>query len=188
MAIASLAGQAAGVGMSSVGKYYAAKGDKYSLRLQAKLDEINARMSEGAARDSLARGERAEQSRRLETGKLKSAQRVSLAANGVDLTSDTANDILTTTDLMGEIDADTIKVNAMREAWGHRMDAGSLRSSAASKRASAKAISPGMALAGGLLTGAASIGTSYYGMKESGALGKSADRWEARGDKLKSWF
>lgn len=188
MAIASLAGQAAGAGMASVGSYYAAKGQQYSLKLQAKLDEINAKMVDGQARDSLARGERAEQARRLETGKLKSSQKVALAANGIDATSDTAQDILVTTDVMGEVDANTIKSNAMREAWGYRTEASNLRSGAAMSRATAKGISPGMAAVGSLLTSASSIGTSYYGMSESGAIDKSKERIGGAVDKIKSWF
>jgi hypothetical protein len=45
-----------------------------------------------------------------------------MAARGIDLRSDTALNILTTTDVMGEIDAQTIEANAVRAAWGYRTE------------------------------------------------------------------
>lgn len=180
MALTSLAASSAGAGMSVAGSYYETLGRKYALNLQARLDEVNAKIAEGQARDSLQRGEREEQNLRLSTAQLKSTQTANIAANGVDLTSETAAAILTSTDVMGEIDANTIKANALREAWGHRMEAVNLRGSAATNRATAKALSPGMAAVGTLLTEASKVGASYYGFKESGALAKSTAAWKGR--------
>lgn len=180
MALTSLAASAAGAGMSVAGSYYETLGRKYALNLQARLDEVNAKIAEGQARDSLQRGEREEQNLRLSTAQLKSTQTANIAANGVDLTSESAAAILTSTDVMGEIDANTIKANALREAWGHRMEAVNLRGSAATNRATAKALSPVGAAVGTLLTEASKVGSSYYGFKESGALSSSKAAWNKR--------
>lgn len=180
MALTSLAAQSAGAGMSVAGKYYETLGQKYALNLQAKLDEVNAKIAEGQARDSLQRGEREEQNLRLSTAQLKGTQTASIAANGVDLTSDTAVAILTSTDVLGEVDANTIKSNALREAWGHRLEAVNLRGSAATNRATAKSLSPIGAAVGTLLTEASKVGSSYYGFKESGALADSRASWSNR--------
>jgi hypothetical protein len=170
LAQTSLILQAFGAGSSVAGSYYEALGQKYALRLQARLDEVNAKISEGKARDSLQRGEREEQAVRLGTAQLKGTQTAAVAANGVDLTSDTAVAILTSTDVLGELDANTVKANALREAWGHRIEAVNYRGKASTSRATAKAISPMGAAVGTLLTEASRYGSTYSAFKESGAL------------------
>ena len=174
MAMSSVILSAAGAASSTVGAYYSAKGEKVALGLQADLDAINARLAEGAARDSLARGEREYGASRLRTAALKGSQIAGLDAAGIDIGYGSAARILTGTDMIGEIDADTIKANATREAWGHRIDAGNLRSSSQVNRMSAKAINPGMAAVSTLLTEGSQVAGQYYGLKKSGAFDKSS--------------
>jgi peptidoglycan hydrolase-like amidase len=188
MAIASMAASAAGGAMSTVGSYYSALGQKSALRFQATLAEINAKASESDARNALARGERAEQSVRLDTANLKSTQRVALASNGVDLGSDTAAAILTSTDVLGEIDANQTKANALREAWGHRTEAVSHRAQATIDRATASGISPGMNAFSTLLTSAGQVAGQYYQAEKSGSIAKSKERWGKIGDKAGSFL
>lgn len=176
MAIASMATSAAGGAMSTVGSYYSALGEKSSLKFQATLAELNAEASESNARNSLRKGEREEQMLRLDNAQLKSAQRVSLAGNGVDLTSDTAAAILTSTDVLGEVDANQVKANALREAWGHRTKAVSHRNDALMRRATAKGIDPNMAAFSTLLTSAAQVGSQYSKGVDSGSFKTSEDR------------
>jgi len=180
MAIASVAASAAGGAMNTVGSYYSALGEKSSLRFQATMAELNADAAESNARNSLRKGERQEQITRLDTAQLKSSQRVALAGNGVDLTSDTAAAVLTTTDVLGEIDANQTKANALREAWGHRTEAVSHRNDAMMKRATAGAISPGMAAFSTLLTSAAQVGSQYAAGVESGSFETSKAQWGKR--------
>ncbi|HAX23054.1 MAG TPA: hypothetical protein DCY64_22555 [Hydrogenophaga sp.] len=129
-----------------------------SAMVEAKLHEalarINARLAESAAQGALHSGQRQEQAKRLETAAFKAKQRVSIAANGIDLSSETAVGVLTSTDMIGEIDANTISANAIRAAWGYRtegvnsMTAGLMagangRMSAANANANAAAIESG---------------------------------------------
>lgn len=180
MAIASLAASAAGGAMNTVGSYYGALGQKSALKFQATMAELNAKAAESDARNSLLRGEREEQRLRLDTAQLKSSQRVSMAGNGVDLGSDTAAAVLTSTDVLGEIDANQTKANALREAWGHRTEAVSYRNDALMKRATAGAISPGMAAFSTLLTSAAQVGSQYAAGMESGSFETSKAQWGKR--------
>lgn len=180
MAVASLAASAAGAASSTVGSYYSALGQKSSLKFQATMAELNAKAAESNARNSLLRGERQEQSLRLDNAQLKSAQRVSVASNGIDLSSDTAAAILTSTDVLGEIDANQTKANALREAWGHRTEAVNYRNEANMNRATADAISPGMAAFSTLLTSASQVAGQYSAGMESGSLKKSGDKWGKR--------
>lgn len=171
MAMSSVILGAAGAAQSTVGAYYSAAGQKISLGLQADLDAINARLAEGAARDSLARGERAYGASKLSTAAAKGSQMAGIDDAGFDVSYGSAAQILTGTDFLGEIDADTIKANAVREAWGHRIEATNLRSSSAVNRMSAKAINPGMAAVSTLLTEGAQVAGSYYALKSAGAFG-----------------
>lgn len=91
--------------------------------MQAAIGDINAKMLESNAQATLLSGQREEQKSQLNTAHLKSSQRVAMAANGVDLGVGSAENILTTTDVMGEIDANTIQANAVRGAWGYRAEA-----------------------------------------------------------------
>ena len=114
--MASLGMQAAGAAMGTVGSYYSARNTKSNLQLQANLADTNAQIAELGAQSALAQGAKEEQRSRLQTTALKKSQRVALAANGVDLGQGSAAEILTSTDLMGDIDANTIKANAVRNA------------------------------------------------------------------------
>jgi hypothetical protein len=177
MAIASLAASAAGGAMDTVGSYYSALGQKSALKFQATMAELNADAAESDARNSLLRGEREEQRLRLDTAQLKSSQRVSIASNGIDLGSDTAAAVLTSTDVLGEIDANQTKANALREAWGHRTEAVNYRNEANMARSTAGAISPGMSAFTTLLTSAAQVAGQYAASADSGSLAASKERW-----------
>jgi hypothetical protein len=188
MAEASLVAGAASGAMNTVGAYYAASGQKNALKLQARLDEINAKIADSQARDALFRGERAEQAFRQDVAQLRSKQRVGYAAGGVDLGSETVAATLTSTDVMSELDATQIKANALREAWGMRTEAGNLRSSANMNRATASAINPLMQAGATFLTEGAKWGGQYAAFKDSGAIDTSRKNWGKVATKVKSWL
>mgnify|MGYP000869388428 FL=1 len=153
---------ATGAAANGVGAYYGAKSQKSSLEFQAQMDDINARLAESSAQTIMFQGQREEQRSRLQTAQMKSAQRVALAANGVDLTEGSAAEILTSTDVLGEVDANTIHANAVRAAWGQRTQATNLQIDAMGKRSAARAINPNTAAASTLLSGATQVASSWY--------------------------
>ena len=169
--MASLGMQAAGAAMGTVGSYYSARNTKSNLQLQANLADTNAQIAELGAQSALAQGAKEEQRSRLQTTALKKSQRVALAANGVDLGQGSAAELLTSTDLMGDIDANTIKANALRSAWGYRTQATNYQNQALMDRAAAGTISPGMSAAASLLGSAGSVGPSWYQFNQAGAKG-----------------
>lgn len=152
------------------GSYFSARGQRAALRYQAEIADINARLSELGAQSALRRGQREEQGVRLRTARLKSSQRVALAANGIDLGQGSAQEILNTTDVMGEIDANTVAANAVRDAWGYRTQGVNYQNEALMKRATASAISPIGAAAGTLLGEAGSVSKTWYAMDKAGML------------------
>lgn len=170
MALSSLTAQVAGGIGQTVGAYYQAAGEKTALKLRARMNEVNARIAEGQARDVLLRGERQQQSAMMGAAQLKSRQRAAIAASGLELGSESAIALQSTTDYLSEMDVNQIKANALREAWGYRMEGTSLRGAAAVERATARGISPAGAAFSTLLTSAGQVAGSYATFKAAGML------------------
>lgn len=172
LAVTSVALQASGMVSGGINTYFSAKSQKSGLQFQADIADINAQMSDLSARQTMLQGQREEQKVRLATGNVKAGQRVALAANGIDIAnSPTALAQLTTTDVIGEIDAMTVAENALRSAWGYRTQAGNSRIEAAVKRGVADGINPGMQAAASLLGNSGQVASSWYSMNKSGAFG-----------------
>lgn len=157
--------------MSAVGSFFAASTEKDRLRHQARMAEINAGVVENNARNTIRVGTIEESRVKLATAQAKGAQRAHLASSGVDIAgSNTALARLTGTDLIGEVDAQTVRSNALRAAWGQRFEAGNLQRQAASLRASASSISPTLAGFTSLINGAGQVASSWYSMDKAGAF------------------
>lgn len=105
----------AGAAVSVVGQQKGAKNAK-------RLGESNALISEAQAQDSLLRGAIDESMYRRQIAQIIGAQKASFGARNVAV-SGTALDILGDTAQVGEEDAQTIRANAAREAWGYRNQA-----------------------------------------------------------------
>ena len=151
--------------MSVIGAFYSASAQKSRLEAEAEIAQINRATAESAARTALMVGQREEQRSRLATAQLKGHQQAALAANGVDLGEGSAQRVIASTDVLGEIDANTIAANAVRNAWGYRTQAGNYRTEAVMKEASADAVSPWSSAASSLLTSATQVAGSWYQFK-----------------------
>lgn len=185
---ASLAAQSFGVGMSSVAGIFGALMQKDMLRSQARLAEINARIAEDNARNITRAGTIEESRVKLAGSQAKAQQRAQITASGVDIAgSPTALARLTGTDLITEVDAQTVRSNALRAAWGQRFEAGDYRRRAASARATARGISPMLVGATSLIEGATAVASSWYALNKEGAFqknGRSGDVSVENGDDM----
>lgn len=167
LAQASMATQVGGSISSAAGSYYGAKGKASSLEFQSQLADINARMAEQTAQSELLKGQKQVAAVTLKAGKLKSKQRATMAANGIDLGEGNAAEVQASTDIMKEIDKNTIEANALRSAWGYRKQGGNFKNDAAMKRASASGVSPFGAASTSLLGSASGVMDSWYKYKKS---------------------
>jgi hypothetical protein len=171
--MAMMGAQAFGVGMSSVGAIFGALMQKDMLRSQARLADINAGIADSNARNITRAGTIEESRVKLAGSQAKATQRAQIASSGVDIAnSNTALARLTGTDLITEVDANTVRANATRAAWGQRFEAGNLRRAATSARATASSISPGLVGATSLINGASQVAASWYTLSGEGAFGK----------------
>lgn len=172
---ALLGAQSAGAAYSAVGSFYAAKEQKDALNGQAAIDDINSHLSEVSAEQALIAGQRNEQTSRLKTAAFKGKQTAQLAANGVAITEGSAKNILTSTDVLGEIDANTIAASAVSDAWGYRMQGTNYSNDALMKRASASATNPLMSGITSLIGSAGSIAANKYAIDKYGAGGPDSN-------------
>lgn len=158
--------QTAGAVSGAIGGFYSAKMSKNQLAFEADMSRINARMAELGARTALDNGQKQVAGLTMQAGQLKSRQRASMAANGIDLGEGSAAEIQASTELMKELDKQTIEANAVRSAWGYRTEAANLQSSALMKEGTASGISPLMSGASSLLTGAGQVAQQWYAMSK----------------------
>lgn len=143
---------AAGAYTQSQGLVNSMEGAAYSADMANKIALRNAQYAEWQAQDAITRGQKEEQAVRLRTAMLKSTQRATMAARGISLTEGTPLNILTDTDYMGEIDALTVKDNALRAAWGYRENA---------KASGMQQVSPEAASSKAFLAGAPAVAASW---------------------------
>lgn len=169
----SMTGQIAGMFSSAIGSYYGAQAQKSNLKFQADMAQINARMAEQSAQSALNQGQRQVGAISMRAGKIKSGQRVALAANGVDLGTGNAAEVQASTDIMKELDMQTAEANAVRAAWGYRTQGVSYQNEALMKNASASQVSPFASAATSLLGGATSVASSWYQMNKLGMFNGS---------------
>lgn len=184
MANAALGLQAFGATSNAIGGYFQAGASKANLNSQAAMADSNARLAELGAQSALSQGAQQSASLTLKAGQLKSRQRASLAANGVDLGVGSAAEIQASTELMKEVDKNQLELNALRNAWGYRAQGVNYQNEALAKRAQAASTSPAMALAGGLLSGATSVASSWYMFSKDGALAQAAPAADVIGSGL----
>lgn len=116
----------------------------------------NATMAEYAAQDAQRRGEEEAAAIQRKGAALKSAQRVSLAAKGLDLGYGTAADLQDQTDFFTQSDAATARTNASREAWSIRS-----RGQQALFEGKAAARNANLQAAGSLLTSAGQVSSKW---------------------------
>jgi hypothetical protein len=112
-----------GVTMMAAGQAVGMYSQYQSAMYNADVADQNAKIEGRLSKDAIARGTIEEKQHRQRILQEKGAQSAALAANGVDLASGSAIDMLSDTAATGELEALTIRSNANREAWGHKVNA-----------------------------------------------------------------
>lgn len=152
--------------LTAAGGVYKADAEKKAGQYQAEVADQNAKLNDFRAEQAGQIGAIQEEQHRAKVRQLAGTQRANLAANGVDLGSGTALDMVTETYTMGEQDALMVRYNAMNEAWGFRTEAVNDRNRGRFAKAQGK-----NAAMGTYLTTAASLAGQGYQGFASGAFG-----------------
>ena len=135
----------------------AAKSAHDQGRASQKIANNNATMAEYAAADAVSRGEKDAIEVQRKGAAMKSAQRVGMAAKGLDLNYGTAADLQDQTDFFTQSDMATTRSNARKEAWRGNAQAQDFRSQGEFAAYNGK-----MQAAGSLLSGASKVDPKWY--------------------------
>lgn len=167
---ASLIGMGIGAIGSAIGTYQQSKSLRSQLRYQAAIAEINQRLSESSAQQAMQQGQQQVAATTMRYGAVKSSQRAAMAANGVDLGVGSAAEVQASTDILKDIDKNTIEANAIRSAFGYRTQGAGFANQALMDRTSAGSISPASSGFSTLLGSATKVAESWYMLDKLGAL------------------
>jgi hypothetical protein len=168
----------------AIGSYYAAQSQKAqldsqasSMRFQSDISELNAAQAEFTAQQIMRAGNLKQGQISLRAGKIKSSQRASMAARGIDLGVGSAVETIATTDLMKEIDMLTVNADTVRSAESARqqrqnyLTASAMQDVSASNLAgSASTISPFLAAGTSILGSAGSVANAWYQDRKLAAI------------------
>ena len=156
------AGTAAGV----AGQMQQASAAKASADYQSQVAAGNAAIATQNAQESAASGEQqaaiSEQKTRAEVGSELAAQ----GASGVDINSPTAMAVRTSQDMTGQLDAQTIRSNAARQAYGYETQSTNFENQSSADTAQGNnAMTAGeVGGAGSLLSGVGNASLNYAGV------------------------
>lgn len=160
----------AGGVMSAVGAFYSAQTAKQNMKFQADMADLNGRMLEKSAQSVLAAGQAQVGQMTMRAGKVKSSQKAAMSANGIIVGEGSSGEVLATTDIIKEIDKNTIEANAVRSAWGYRTQSVNSENQALLARTNADSISPAMSAGTSLVSSASNVAQSWYMMNKMGML------------------
>lgn len=156
---------AVSTGVAAYGAYQQASAQKQAAEYQADIDEQNAKIQERNAQDIEARGLEEQDRYRRRLAQMMGSQRAQLAGTGVDIGSGSALDLMADTAGEGARDVAVIGQNTARDAYGARVGAMSSQANASMARSAAAGISPGLAAAPSLLSGASEFGSQWMTFK-----------------------
>lgn len=142
-----------------------AQAQKKAGQYQQEVSEQNAKLDDFRAGQAATLGSIREEAARAKVRQVAGSQRATLAANGIDLGSGTAVDLVSDTYTLGEADALTQRFNAMNEAWGYRTQGVNDRNSGRFARMTGNAQATGT-----YLSTAASLAGQAYSAYGSGAF------------------
>ncbi|WKJ88752.1 hypothetical protein QZJ86_12040 [Methylomonas montana] len=154
-----------GAGLSAYSASEQASAQKKAANYQAQVEANNAKIAGYQRSAALQQGEEQAQQSMMEQSQLRAKQIASMAANGVDLNSGSATDILATTDFLGKQDVNAIQNNAARKAWGYQVESGNYDAQSNLSKWKADNTNPAKI---GAITGASSLlssASTYAGAK-----------------------
>jgi len=149
-------------GIQVAGTLLAAQGQQADAKQQAAFARQNQQLALRAAADTRVRGEQAAGKARTEGSRVVGEAKAALGASGVDAAGGSAQDAMATTRMFSELDAQTLKNNAAREAWGLNVEAANI-----GKQALALEHRGRQAAIATLLTGGAQVANTFASYKRS---------------------
>ena len=148
---------AASMGLGFVSSMQQAQAARDQANYNAAVARNNATTANYQAQAAIESGRLKEQQHRLKVKNLKGQQTASMAANGIQLGSGTAAEVIGDTEQQGELDARMIAHNAQLEAWGFKGKAANYEADAVGTIAAGK-----NKATGSLLSGIGTVADKWY--------------------------
>lgn len=170
--IAALVISGIGAGVSAIGSIVQGQAGAAAARYQQAVANNNKIIAERNARFELEAGQRAEEAQRMKTGAIIAEQKVAQAANGVDVTSGSALKVRQSAEVLGELDAQTIRNNAIRRSDAYKAEASNFQAQGVlyGMQAKASALEGWIGAAGSIIGGASNISDKWLSYKQVGLI------------------
>lgn len=157
-----------GTAVGGYSTYQQGQAQKAQAEYQADVAQVNADISNMQARESIRQGEIEEKQFRQQVIQMQGQQVAGYGSSGVQLESGSPLAVLTDSAGQAEMDAQIIRSNAKKEAWGHRVGAqNSMAQAGLSSMQARNASTTGVLSAGAsLMSGASSVSNKWYSAKK----------------------
>lgn len=133
---------------TAAGAAYSAHSQNQAGKYNAAVANENAKLAEGSAQDAIAQGEADVARYRTQIRALRGRQRAAIGSSNIEL-SGSPLDIMVDTATIGELDVQTIRNNAARNAYGFRTQGLNFRAQAKLDRYAGRTGAIGTLLTGG---------------------------------------
>jgi hypothetical protein len=153
----------ASMAIGAASAYVSYDTNKQAGKVQEAMAENNARLAADDAANAMAMGDRESEQQTWRTRAILGQQRAAVAAQGIDPTMGTPLELLGETAMFGEVDQQTIRLNAARNAWGFRAQETNIRNQSALDRYTTKQKGNATILSG--LSSMAGSASSFYGSR-----------------------
>lgn len=173
LAWGALAATAAGAGVSAYGAYQTGQAQSQAAQYQAGVARNNQVVADYNAKLALASGQNMEAAKREQTQQVIAQQRAVVGGSGLDPNSGSSLRLQTDVAQLGELDAATIRSNAVQAAYGYKTQGMSFGAQAALESSQA-----GYATRGGqlgaftsLVGGASGVSSKWLSFQQVGVRG-----------------
>lgn len=153
----------ASMAIGAASAYVSYDTNKQAGKVQEAMAENNARLAADDAANAMAMGDRESEQQTWRTRAILGQQRAAVAAQGIDPTMGTPLELLGETAMFGEVDQQTIRLNAARNAWGFRAQETNIRNQSALDRYSTKQKGTATILSG--VSSLAGSAAGFYGSR-----------------------
>ena len=168
---------AGGQAVSQMGNAYVqSRATQQQGRMEKQAAKLNAQIDDMRSADAIKRGQFMEAAQRRKTRGMVGSQRAALAAQGIDVGYGSARDLAQEAMALGEMDAQTTRMNAFKEAFGYKVSAAEARYRGKMATIAGKGQARSILLTGGMQA-AQSLADGYGQMQSNNAE-------QARWDKL----
>lgn len=172
LAVVSMVMTGVGAIVQAAGAKQAADAQSKAYQYQAAVAQQNQQIAQQYAAQETARGEQMAQRKQQETAQRVGAVTAATGASGLDPGSGSALRLQDDTLAMGRLDAETIRYNANKAAYGYKLQGTSYENQARldDMAADSASRSGNLSAFGDIISGGASVSNKWAAFKQQGAI------------------